>query len=68
MLVKRLDLVDEDGNRIHPNKNSIKQLNKNLCFCIKLEKFIQIKDCDIIDGCRKAKACKNKLNKEIKNK
>ena len=42
-----------------------KQLNDNSCFCIRLEKFIKIKDCDILDNCRKAKACSNKLNKEL---
>ena len=66
MLVKRLELVDEDGNKIHPRNNIIKKLNNNTCFCVKLDKFIRIKDCDILDNCRKAKQCNNELNKELK--
>ena len=46
-------------------KNTIAKLNKNICFCLKLDKDIEITDCNI--DCRKSKACSRKLNDDLRN-
>lgn len=45
-------------------KTTIKKLQKNKCYCLKRDKDISLKKCDMAD-CHRFKSCIRKTNNEI---